>query len=170
MLPTVDANGNSDCPFAEGLYALKEDAEEKVRLELHHQRSVCLSVANAEIARCRRNLARIREDGGTVSNRETAGAYCAAETEQKADLQKALNAWEKTKTIIEMAEQALKRSMQKKYPGGAKHKPIRSSLPLTGSSYGGSYSQGTGSAEVRDLIGLGPIGFGATHGPPGMGQ
>jgi len=116
VLPKVDENGSSECPFAEDLYTAKEEAEEKVREALP---TLCAyqSILEDELDRCRTNLERISLDAQSINMSTAKDHYGRAESLQEAqyrrvDLQRAAVA-----EMIARGNKALAESATKKFPG-----------------------------------------------------
>ena len=85
QLPKVDEHGNSECPFAEELYAYKEEAVELVKEECKKLRPF-LELVKDEVERCRKNLEQIRTDEANLELYETKEEYDFARQAQQHEL------------------------------------------------------------------------------------
>ena len=87
QLPKVDEKGNSECPFAEELYADKEEALTEVAKESKKIEQY-LDRVEQEIKRCRKNLDLIRFDRTNLTLDEARKQYDAAREAQQRELNK----------------------------------------------------------------------------------
>ena len=87
QLPKVDEKGNSECPFAEELYADKEEALTEVAKESKKIEQY-LDRVEQEIKRCRKNLDLIRFDRTNLTLDEARKQYDAAKEAQQRELNK----------------------------------------------------------------------------------
>ena len=87
QLPKVDEKGNSECPFAEELYANKEEALTEVAKESKKLEQY-LDRVEQEIKRCRKNLDLIQLDRASLNLDEARKQYDAAEKTQQQELDK----------------------------------------------------------------------------------
>jgi len=85
QLPKVDEHGNSECPFAEDLYAQKEEAVELVKKECKDLRPY-LELVKEEVERCKKNLEQIRADENNLELYETKEQYDFAREAQQNEL------------------------------------------------------------------------------------
>ncbi len=85
QLPIVDEEGNSECPFAEELYAYKEEAVELVKEECKDLKPY-LEIVEEEIERCRKNLDQIQKDENNLELYETKEQYDLAREAQQKEL------------------------------------------------------------------------------------
>jgi hypothetical protein len=166
VLPKVDEEGNSECPFAEDLYAQKEEAAEKVEAELPKLRGY-VGVVEQEIARCEANLQEINADSGSLNLPEAKGKYNEAVRAQETQYKKAIGQRKALTDTISRAEEALSLSRSKAFPV---RKPQKSYHPPVGGFGGGGTPWSTDIAdrafqgrpsfkrEMDNLISLGPLG------------
>ena len=70
-LPYVDENGSSECPWAEDLYAQKEELEAELTFEVEKLRYY-MPELEKRVSRCEKNLQRIEADSARL-NTEQAG-------------------------------------------------------------------------------------------------
>lgn len=115
MLPKVEEDGSSECPFAQKLYAEKEQAEAKVQ--------VCLaklgeyeSWTHSEIARCRSNLTELIAHEQQLNRDSPKQKLSDAESKLAAVYNRLLNLAESIKETINKVEKALEKAGQKQYP------------------------------------------------------
>ena len=174
QLPIVDKDGSSECPFAEELYAQKEEAEQKVIERLEHQRTVCLPAIETALAWRKGQLDSVLADGARLLTAGPQDGYHQAEGEAERELATLRRAKQETLELITRAEQALQRSMQKKFPGRAPRRPYRPGQPSPPPRPGarvpsrGRTAPAPPPPGIKDLIDMGPITAGP-HGPKGGG-
>lgn len=167
VLPIVDEEGHSECPFAPELYEQKEKAVRKLE-----ERLSCLqgnmSLMDKEVDRCRANLDRIRSDGESLSNPEAKKEYVGAEGVQMHDYLVAIERRKHARFVLRKAELVLERARSKKFPcadsqqdssdehtceedSGREERPVHSN---------GTVDDGEAklSDEVRDIISIGRLG------------
>ena len=181
VLPKVDKYGNSECPFAERVYAQKEEAEKKLVEELGTLEE-CAALIPKELARCRRNSKRIFGAAKSLNLQEPRSQFLVAETVEDARYKEVTRYHEEVQLMIKKVKETLKKSQAKKFPGKIPQNlpafPGRSSLPppfagvaTPGSSCipGPANSTSAGTTpdpapavsigkELDGLISLGPIG------------
>lgn len=143
-LPAVDAEGQSECPFAEELYAKKQEAEQKLsgQLSILH---TYLSAVGQEIARCKRNLVVISSHETMLNRDDARRNYTDAEVAQAAQYKQFLQKRDRIQEMIERVQDALAESQSKQFPG----EEARPLPPRTDSSIGD---------ELEHLLALGPVG------------
>jgi len=98
QLPKVDEHGNSECPFAEKLFAYKEEAVEMVKEESKKLRPY-LEMVKEEVERCHQNLEQIRVDGSNLELYETKEEYNFAREAQQHELDRFIGL---KKTLIDL--------------------------------------------------------------------
>ena len=169
ILPRVDEKGNSDCYFAENLYAQKEEAVEKARKRIKELREL-LPLLDEKIARHKRILAQISKDMRSVSYDRAKAEYATARTGQENIYKRAIRRKKRILEVLKKAEEVLRKAESKKYPG---KKPEKSFQPAPIGPMGtlgstlvpppGPGPIGLGGAgfrpgsELKDLISLGPL-------------
>ena len=170
ILPKVDEKGQSECPFAEDLYAQKDKAAKEFVEELE-KGSKYLKFIDEEIAKHRRNLSRIRSDHGSLHNAQAKEKYNNAVKSQEFHIEKNIQRREKLKGFIFSAEKLLQQAQEKKWPGGKPKESYRISPPIARGEAGGSDTKIQGSSpvmpvhqrpalktQIDDLMSLGPLG------------
>ena len=143
-LPDVDEDGHSECPFAEHIYAEKEEAEEVVTRLLENFHGY-LQVIEKRLKECEINLRQIRADSTQLNSAEAREHYSAAEIAEIIENSVYMRQKRQVEDIIPRMEKALAEAAKKQYPG---KKPEKSEGFLSG---GGSYWPTTA-----------PVGFGHT--------
>lgn len=159
-LPKVAENGDSDCWFAESLYAQKDELEAKLMERLPELR-LYLEEIEDEIRRTRQKADTVASDGGRLKRDEPKSQYQRA-------AQAAANAHERDREqqqkILELilrAQDALRQSLSRKYPGKIPRSGYIKAVPST---YGresrdvGSSLPASSQGEIGGLLSLGPLG------------
>jgi hypothetical protein len=167
ILPKVDQEGNSECPFAEDLYAEKEEFLEKVEKESRKIQGY-LRLVEQEIARCRGNLGKIRSDARSLHLDEAKEKYDAAKRAQETQYKKAIQQRTALMDLTSRTAKVLALARSKTFPG---RKPQKGFRPPAGALGGwrpnGSIKEATDKppasrpsfeSEIDDLISLGPLG------------
>jgi uncharacterized phage infection (PIP) family protein YhgE len=166
MLPKVDEAGNSECPFAEKLYAQKDECMEKLEKELQKLPRYHAFLGK-EIARCRSNLDQISKGASSLNRYETKEKFEAAKRSQQAEYNDAIRKRKDLTDLNSRAEKMLALAGSKAFPGGKPQKGYRVPAEAfgggeaTGSSYRPSVaSPGRPSVqnEIDSLISSGPLG------------
>ena len=150
QVPKVKKSGYSECPFAEDLYAYKEQAAAKV-IEESKKLQPYLGLVEEEIARCRQNVDQLRTDADTLNLDEPKRRFAAAKQSQESRYNKAINQRKALIDLISRTEELLKLAKTEEWPGG---KPKESFRPpaLGGRTTGSSFNN-----EINSLISLGPL-------------
>jgi hypothetical protein len=117
VLPKVDDKGRSECPFAENLYAQKEEAADKVTEELN-KASRYMALLEQEIARLRRNLSQIEGDSSSLHLDQAKEKYLTAKQFQEIHIQKNIQRKKRLSDLIARAEKLLQHARKKMWPGG----------------------------------------------------
>ena len=166
VLPKVDQEGNSECPFAEDLYAQKDESMEKVEKE-SQKLPRYLGLVEKEIARCSANLEQISADRSSLNLEEAKEKYNVAKRSQESQYNSAIQQRKALVDLISRTEQALAMARSKEFPG---RKPQKSFRPPAGRLGGWGTSGSTDQAskgssprpsletEIDTLISLGPLG------------
>ena len=169
VLPRVDKNGASDCPFAEELYADKAEAVENV---VQHLRDIkrYLPLVEQEVARCSKNLSTISSDKERLVDENAINQYQHALYAQKHLYQKAVDRRKALQELVQRAERTLNKANAKKYPGKKLEKRFQPPAGSLGRSYGPHFSTPSPASiskvpsqpslaerEMSDLLSLGPL-------------
>jgi hypothetical protein len=165
-LPAVDPDGRSECPFAEGLYAEKEELTERVEKESKKIRPY-LEIVDREVERCVANLGRINSDGNSLSLDVAREKYGQAKRAQEAEYEKAIQQRRALIGLMAWAAKAIAEARSKVFPGGKKTPhSFRPPFNVPEGRRMDSGNEGTGKplivqpsfkAEIDSLISLGPL-------------
>ena len=167
-LPKVDDEGNSECPFAEDLYAEKEEAIERVAEELNQLRRD-REVVDQVVERHRRSLDVIRTDAGSLHSERAKEQYSFAGLSQEHSCREAIRCQNELSEIISWAENTLAMARSREFPGGKPQKKFRPPAGLANglassgttevqSQASGSPSKQSFENEINNLMDLGPLG------------
>jgi len=114
QLPKVDEKGNSECPFAEELYADKEEALTEVSKESKKIEQY-LDRVKWEIKRCRKNLDLIRFDRTKITLDEARKQYDAAKEAQQRELNKFIHLKKKLNDLKTGKNMLIKTAQDKRH-------------------------------------------------------
>ncbi|MDY6838835.1 MAG: hypothetical protein SWH78_12770 [Thermodesulfobacteriota bacterium] len=128
VLPKVDEKGRSECPFAEDLYAAKEEAAEKVR-EVLDKMPGYLRAVDREILRCKRNLAQVRSDAASLHLDKAQGKYHSAQENYRFQHKKYMQVRQRLIDLRSQAQKALQKACANKWPAGKPQKKFHGSAP-----------------------------------------
>ena len=130
VLPEVNGEGHSECPFAQELYAEKERREAEVQAKvglLHEHRWV----VRAEIGRCERNLGTISGHASQLNSDGPRSHYAQAESQLETQLERWRQMLDRIEELIRDAEAALSEASAKPFPGGTSDVPAPPLTPPT---------------------------------------
>jgi len=130
-LPNVDKDGQSECPFAENLFAEKEEHVETAVKNLKEMRGY-LAHMEKLIERHRRNLDQIHSDSGALQQNSLKEDYAFAEFSQKFYYKRDLQRMKMLQHLITWTERVLTLAKGKKFPGKNPKKSFRLPPPLPG--------------------------------------
>ena len=174
QLPKVDKTGYSECPFAEDLYAYKEESYEKV-VEESKKSQPYLSLVEEEIGRCRKNIEHLRLDASSLNLEEAKSRYAGAEQSQKSQYNKAVNQKKRLIDVIKKTSELISTAKKKKWP---LERPKQQRYLDPAAAHGDAINRGNAGAprsqattpsqatrpnfigEIDDLISMGPLGRG----------
>ena len=131
VLPKVEEDGSSECPFAEDLYAAKEEAVAKVTDRLQKMRGY-LPLIEREISRCTKNRNTLNSDRQKLHDENAREQYQFALHAQQYQYQKAVDQKKALLELIRRAEQLLKHANAKQYQGKKPEKRFRPPLAANG--------------------------------------
>jgi len=166
LCPKVNEDGSSECPFAEVLYAQKDELAEKVEEEAKKIQPY-LRLVEKEIARCRENLEQISAGARSLNREEAKERYAIAKRAQESQYNKAIQQRKRLLDLISRTGKILALARSKNFPG---RKPQIFRPPagaLDGWGPTGSANEATGkfpvaqppsNTEIDRLISLGPLG------------
>jgi len=148
-LPAVDKEGNSECPFAEELYAKKEKLQEKLQSQLKELYKI-LEAIEAEISRCRNNLTVVTSHQNKINGDKVRDHYTEEEARLAARITQLNNMREEVLKAIKACQKAIAEASAKYFPG---RKPREwPGLPDDPNSIDTGNSSGDG--ELDDLFEL----------------
>jgi hypothetical protein len=170
ILPKVDKNGGSECPFAESLYAKKDEAEEKV-IEKMKKASRYLDLLKEEIAMWRRNFTEIEIDADALNLPQAREEYNRAKKSTNIQIERNVKLQEELLDLISQAEEHIQLAQKKEWPLGKPKEGFGQTSTLGGGSDNVGPAEFKGDAPVvpvsqrpafktviDDLMSLGPIG------------
>lgn len=115
MMPKVNPDGTSECPFAEDLYRRKEDLELKIQEKVKILQDMRVDIAK-EIERCTRNLSRVGVDATRLSTPQAREKYDEAWGRQENEFVAAKYIATRVDDTIHRAQATLAASGKKKFP------------------------------------------------------
>lgn len=133
MLPAVDADGRSECPYAAQIYRQKDEAAKKVA-QLLTTIGHMMETVEQEVARCRNRLEVIKEATERVHDPRTVDGCDSAVREAQGDVNGALADRQLLKSVAAKMEQALKYAAKLTYPGDSPREPAGGSMPYGGTT------------------------------------
>ena len=141
-LPEVDEDGYSECPFAEDMYAQKEEIQATLGSQLkdlyREQEAI-----EAEITCCKNNLVVISAHESRIHRDSVRDRYSQAEVELSALIQRLCEMKEELAKTIKVVQAALARAAEKYFPGRRPRKGgLSGALPAAGAN---------GDSEMDDL-------------------
>ena len=155
QLPKVDENGSSECPFAEELYAKKEEAQKKVQQCLP-QLNIYRGWVGQEINRCKKNLVVISAHQDMLNRDRPRRYFSQAETKLAALYKKLLTLREKIDQMIKKIQEALREAAQKQYPGKIPQKDRYSSLAPSAFEQPSEQDTSDIDRDLRQMLRKGP--------------
>ena len=115
-LPSVDEEGNSECPFADELYAKKEELQEKLESRLKDLFEL-LKAVEAEIKRCEKNLAVVTGHKDRIHGDKVRDQYSDEELKLAARIKQLTEIREQIQKAIKAVQKALAEAKARYYPG-----------------------------------------------------
>lgn len=156
VLPQVDQNGSSECPFAEELYAKKEETREILQGLLNPLQDH-LKAVDAAIERCQKNRAVVGGQEGRLHGEGARDHYAEADTELATEHHRLTQLRTRIQQAIEVAHKALKIADAKRFPGRDPRAPVVGRPPV-GPIPAGPLPPGPppsgNDREVADLFGM----------------
>lgn len=139
-LPRIEADGTSDCPFADELYARKEKLQQELRSRfgtLHSYREFMRS----EIDRCKKNLAVLGARGDMLHGDRARARFSEAEADAAAHYERCIKVRDRIEESIQFVQGVLRAASSKQRPasqplvrGGRTAVPPRRSAGSHGSN------------------------------------
>ena len=115
-LPSVDENGNSECPFADELYAKKEELQKTLEARLKDLFEM-LKAVDAEIARCGKNISVVTAHQDRIHSEKVRDQYSDEELKLAARIKELKGIREQIQKAIKAVQKALAESKARYYPG-----------------------------------------------------
>jgi len=115
-LPYVNADGSSECPWAESLYARKEELEGKVRGDIHHLADYLMQL-DADLLRCLERLKKIQADYAKLNHQTPQHHYAEAVRREQDQCQHVQDDRDAVSVVLTRAKAVLAMSRRRKYPG-----------------------------------------------------
>lgn len=154
IMPKVDANGHSECPFAEEMYRKKATLESKVFQKAEILRGMLRDIDH-EVGRCERNLSRISVDAAKLMRSVAHKKYTEALGHQEREYLYIMARRKKVVEALERAEATVVASRRKQFPIPLSNNPPLKSLKASASSYPVKPAGSKLAHEVNDLFSLG---------------
>jgi len=120
VLPHVEDDGGSDCPFAGELYAKKEECQEKVESGVERMQGYDADL-DGEIQRLKANLHQIQDDAEGLNLPEVKERYAEAEGDLQKRCRNLASDRDAISVVMARAAGVLAVSQKRKYPGGVPH-------------------------------------------------
>lgn len=116
MLPTIDADGGSDCPFAEDLFYQKEKTAQFVRDDLRLLKGF-LQSAGGHLETCKAKLADLERQRADLHHQSPQDCILRAETELRTQMRRHEQARRDLLEVIAEVEATLGESDACRFPG-----------------------------------------------------
>jgi hypothetical protein len=163
FLPAVDKDGNSDCPFAESLYAKKEEAAEFVPAWIEDMEENYLPAIRREIERTQSNQEVLDEAVNEMGLNAAQQQLYRGLDRQQGYLHRLIEEMQSMEEDLAWARRVLDKSNERKWPKGNPRKPVAAlpgMLPGTGRPLPRAESAATeassGGATLGTAFGLSP--------------
>jgi hypothetical protein len=115
-LPNVDEEGNSECPFAEELYAKKEKLQGEVE-GLFKRLHECKADVEYLIDNCKRNLEVVSANEDMLHSDRPRAKFSEAEAALAVKYKAYVRLRERIEEAIKIVDKALREAVVKRYPG-----------------------------------------------------
>ncbi|MCX5674663.1 MAG: hypothetical protein NTX87_06610 [Planctomycetota bacterium] len=115
-LPVVDEEGNSECPFAEELYAKKEKLQAEVE-GLFRRLHECKADVEYLIENCKRNLVVVSANEDMLNGDRARAMFSEAEAALAARYKACLLLRDRIVETIRFVDKVLREAVVKRYPG-----------------------------------------------------
>jgi hypothetical protein len=154
-LPEVDAQGKSDCPFAEEMYAKKNESEKKVCGDLDILRQHQADVKRLMDA-CKNDLIVVAAREDQLNSDSARAHFTEAEVKLAALYRRCRKLLVRIKLTIEFVQQALAEASAKQIPGGSEQDGDGSRIHDSGSGKASPSNPSAWGAdkELEDLFEL----------------
>lgn len=171
-LPSVDKDSKSECPYAERLYAEKNELIECVIEKWNSACSYKRSIEDA-IEKQRQRLNIITTDANKIHQRKTRDGYSLAAVDQEYIIKKAIDQKRVLKEALAWSAKIIQTAKSARYPGKTPEKkfipptmPVQENPPLynnlveTPSTPSESPKPGQFNNEIQNLFSAGPLPLG----------
>jgi chromosome segregation ATPase len=158
-LPHIDEQGRSECPFAETLYAQKEEHEAKVTKDVNQMIRYRRALEH-EVARCQHNLARIQADSARLNHDKPRAAYSEAAEAAERACRAAIEDRDAVSVALARASAVLEVSRRRKFPGREpqRQQAFPAAGPGAAQGPGARIPSGGLGGELSGLLSIGPLG------------
>ena len=130
VLPRVEEDGNSECPFAEELYAKKEEAQRDAEICLE-KLGGNLAWVDDQIGHCENNLGTISSGQQQLNNDGAKDSFSEAEERLEAFREKLNELRDEIEEAMDKVDKALEESVPKRFPGKIPQENPQQSVPPT---------------------------------------
>ena len=117
LLPKVDEEGYSECPFAEQLYAQKQEQQQELQQHLEKLKTD-LAQTETEIQKCNSNANIVASDQGQLHSQDVFERYEQAEDKLKSKLEQLREKRTCIRLKIEDVKKLLAKAGEKNWPDG----------------------------------------------------
>lgn len=156
QLPKVDKDGNSECPFAEELYARKEEAVEQVKSCLRKLYEYANWIEE-QLGRCRQNASILSSGKDSLHTERPQITLSEAEQQQLAFCKRLESVAEKIEQTCRELEDAIREASQKEYPTGKPSKyPYFKTEDDSSEGTGETSSDLLADDNLKNIIDMGP--------------
>ena len=155
-LPKVDKDGSSECPFAEDIYANKEDAQ-KQAVHCQSQLDKSLQWIEGQIHSCSNDLAVITAHESQLHKDRPRSHFSDAEAKLAAYYNRLVKLKETVKDAFKEVQEAIIQASQKQYPGKIPQPSGFPKLDDRPASFGDGISCPDFDHQIRDIVSRGPI-------------
>jgi hypothetical protein len=161
VLPHVEDDGSSECPFAGELYAKKEELEEEVQSAIERMQGYDADL-EGEIQRRKTNLELIQTDENRLNLQETQDRYLKAEDELQRQCRHLAQDRDAISVVMARAQGVLKVSEARELPGGESRgrSPVAAPSPESPQRPSAPPRPAPLGQELGGLLSLGPLGQG----------
>ncbi len=158
QLPRVDETGQSECHFAEDLYAEKERLEQAVLSDMMRFSGYHLTLEKW-VEQCKKNMEKIESDSQRLHHSEPQDCYSDAANQLRGEYRLAVQDKDAVYVALEKAKAVLQVSSTRKFPGREPKKrtfaPV-AQAPPSDTSHANGHAADLG-GEVENVFSLGPI-------------
>jgi len=117
LLPKVDEEGNSECPFAEQLYAQKQEQQRELQQHLEKLKKDLVQV-ETDIQKCNSNANIVASDQGQLHSQNVFERYEQAEDKLKSKLKQLHEKRTHIRSKMKDTEKLLAKTNEKNWPDG----------------------------------------------------